>query len=114
MLIQEGLADGRRFLDQRSITDLKSEKTLGLGERRSLGFRLHEAGTFEGPLWRPSSFGHTGFTGTSLVISPEQRMVAIVLTNRVYYGRDETMQKMADFRVAFHTLVAENCPGGVD
>ncbi|HWR13096.1 MAG TPA: serine hydrolase domain-containing protein [Rectinemataceae bacterium] len=108
MLIQEGSAGGRRFLSEKSIADLKTEKTAGLGERRSFGFRLHETGTFEGPLWGPSSFGHTGFTGTSLAIAPEQKMLAIVLTNRVYYGRNETMQKMADFRVAFHSRAFEN------
>jgi len=104
MLLEEGTSGGKEFLKRRSVEDLTMERTPGLGERRSFGYRLNEAGTFAGPLWPASSFGHTGFTGTSLAISPERRMMAIVLTNRVYYGRNETMQKMADFRVAFHSL----------
>jgi CubicO group peptidase (beta-lactamase class C family) len=36
----------------------------------------------------PSAFGHTGFTGTSVVILPEQKKFLVLLTNRVYYGRD--------------------------
>ena len=104
LLFEDGTAGGREFLSRRSIEDLTQDRTAGLGERRSFGYRLNEPGTFAGPLWPTSSYGHTGFTGTSLAISPERRMMAIVLTNRVYYGRNETMQKMADFRVAFHSL----------
>jgi CubicO group peptidase (beta-lactamase class C family) len=33
------------------------------------------------------SFGHTGFTGTSLWIDPEQRLFVVLLTNRVHPTR---------------------------
>ncbi|KAB8146086.1 beta-lactamase family protein [Chloroflexia bacterium SDU3-3] len=33
------------------------------------------------------SFGHTGFTGTAMVVVPQQRAVVIMLTNRVYPRR---------------------------
>jgi CubicO group peptidase (beta-lactamase class C family) len=93
-------------LSPRSLRDLAEDRTPGLNEARSLGFRMNDGTTFAGPLWPASSFGHTGFTGTNLAIWPERRMIAIVLTNRVYYGRELTMQKMADFRVAFHSIAA--------
>ncbi len=93
-------------LSPRSLRDLAEDGTPGLNEARSLGFRMNDGTTFAGALWPASSFGHTGFTGTSLAIWPERRTIAIVLTNRVYYGRERTMQKMADFRVAFHSIVA--------
>ena len=94
------------LLSPRSLSDLAQDRTPGLNEARSLGFRMNDGSTFAGPLWPASSFGHTGFTGTSLAIWPERRMIAVVLTNRVYYGRERTMQKMADFRVAFHSIAA--------
>jgi CubicO group peptidase (beta-lactamase class C family) len=31
----------------------------------------------------PSSFGHTGFTGTSIWIDPERRVAIVLLSNRV-------------------------------
>jgi len=93
-------------LSPRSLRGIAEDETPGLNEARSLGFRMNDGTTFAGPLWPAASFGHTGFTGTSLAIWPERRMMAIVLTNRVYYGRDRTMQKMADFRVAFHSIAA--------
>lgn len=34
------------------------------------------------------SFGHTGFTGTSLWVDPLRELVVSLMTNRVYYGRD--------------------------
>lgn len=104
LLLEEGWSGGREFLNGHSMEGLCASSTEGLGERRSLGFRLNEPGTFMGSLWPSSSLGHTGFTGTSLAISRDKRMMAIILTNRVYYGREETMQKMADFRLAFHSL----------
>ena len=108
LLLQEGSVNGKQFLAAASVADIAAEKTGGLGERRSFGFRLHDAGTFEGPLWGSSSFGHTGFTGTSMFIAPDHRLLSIILTNRVYYGREETTQKIADFRTAFHRLVFKN------
>jgi CubicO group peptidase (beta-lactamase class C family) len=34
-----------------------------------------------------ATFGHTGYTGTSIWIDPEQRLFVIVLTNRVFAPR---------------------------
>ncbi len=65
-------------------------------------------------LWSPSSparalgrrtFGHTGFTGTSLYIDPDSKLVISLLTNRVYFGRDPAPILL--FRVKFHKLVKE-------
>ncbi|MGA8556608.1 MAG: serine hydrolase, partial [Candidatus Acidiferrales bacterium] len=36
-----------------------------------------------GHYFSPESFGHTGFTGTSLWIDPERQLFVILLTNRV-------------------------------
>lgn len=100
-------SDVHRPCSPRSLRDLAEDRTPGLNEARMLGFRLNDGTTFMGPLWSASSYGHTGFTGTSLAIWPERRMVAAVLTNRVYFGREQTLQKMADFRMAFHTIAAQ-------
>jgi CubicO group peptidase (beta-lactamase class C family) len=35
----------------------------------------------------PRTFGHTGFTGTSLWVDPERDLFVILLTNRVYAPR---------------------------
>lgn len=41
-----------------------------------------------GPRPPADAVGHTGFTGTSVWMSPRHRIVAVLLTDRVFYGRD--------------------------
>jgi serine-type D-Ala-D-Ala carboxypeptidase len=41
-----------------------------------------------GTLFGPQTFGHLGFTGTSLWIDPEQQWVGVLLTNRVHPTRE--------------------------
>ncbi len=74
--------------------------------RRGLGLALrapHDAmvGRFMGA----DSYGHTGFTGTSVWIDPATDLTVILLTNRVYYGRqnDDAMYR---FRIAVHEAVS--------
>ncbi|HTE18625.1 MAG TPA: serine hydrolase domain-containing protein [Armatimonadota bacterium] len=50
------------------------------------------------------TFGHTGFTGTSLLLSPSLGLGAILLTNRVYHDRDAA--PFLQFRRRFHNAVA--------
>jgi CubicO group peptidase (beta-lactamase class C family) len=54
--------------------------------RHGLGVRL-AAPWFMGPL-ADTSFGHTGFTGTSLVVDPARQVTVVLLTNRVHPSRD--------------------------
>jgi CubicO group peptidase (beta-lactamase class C family) len=74
--------------------------------RRGIGFLL----------WSPDpqasshpfgkgAFGHTGFTGTSLWVDPQNSLVVALLTNRVYYGRDAAA--VTRFRVDFHQAVMD-------
>lgn len=51
------------------------------------------------------SFGHTGFTGTSLYVDPERDLVIACLTNHVFAGR-ETMGAIQPFRRALHAAAA--------
>jgi serine-type D-Ala-D-Ala carboxypeptidase len=39
---------------------------------------------FMGRLSTPATFGHTGFTGTSLLVEPKRRLVLVLLTNRAH------------------------------
>lgn len=77
--------------------------------RRGLGFALWSSdAASSGNPFSEQAFGHTGFTGTSLWIDPTRELVIAVLTNRVYYGR-ENADSIAKFRVALHKIVIDNC-----
>lgn len=59
--------------------------TPGMNEHRSFAFQL--ASTPEstaGSLMSPQSFGHLGFTGTSLWIDPVKERIFVLLTNRTH------------------------------
>ena len=58
---------------------------------RALGWDTKSAeGSSAGTLFSPASFGHTGFTGTSMWIDPERDLFVILLTNRVHPTRENT------------------------
>jgi len=69
------------------------------GYPRGLGWVLRHDGTFFEALG-PRSFGHTGFTGTSLAVDPDADLIVVLLTNRVHFGGANT--KIQEFRLRFH------------
>ncbi len=64
-----------------------------------------ELGSSAGALFSPTSFGHLGFTGTSLWCDPERDLCAVLLTNRVHPARDNIL--IRGFRPRFHDLVID-------
>ncbi len=59
------------------------------GIRRGLGWQLRsDPNPTCSTAFSPASFGHTGFTGTSLWCDPARDLCVALLTNRVYHGRD--------------------------
>ncbi len=73
--------------------------------RLGLGWMLKaEADSSAGDVYSADSYGHTGFTGTSLWIDPQRQLVSAILTNRVYYGRQA--EGIHAFRRALHDFIA--------
>jgi serine-type D-Ala-D-Ala carboxypeptidase len=100
---------GSRLLE-RALELFRENLTPGCEEGRSLGWVLASVGlTSAGPALPASSFGHTGFTGTSLWIDPESARIYILLTNRTHPVYKEF--NMNERRRRFHMLAksAFNC-----
>ncbi len=57
------------------------------GSSRALGWDTFVAGGSGGSLLSPGSFGHTGFTGTSIWCDPARDLCVVLLTNRVHPTR---------------------------
>ena len=53
------------------------------GSSRALGWDTPSAVSSAGRYFSPRSFGHTGFTGTSIWMDPERSLFVVVLANRV-------------------------------
>lgn len=59
--------------------------TPGMNEHRSFAFQLASTeGSTAGTTMSPESFGHNGFTGTSLWIDPVKDRIFVLLTNRTH------------------------------
>jgi CubicO group peptidase (beta-lactamase class C family) len=72
--------------------------------RRGLGWALKTTDENScGSHFGARSFGHTGFTGTCVWADPDRDLQAVLLTNAVYFGREDSRQ----FRVAFYDEVIE-------
>ena len=91
MWLNGGELDGTRILTEEIVREATREQT-GLpapNDRRGLGWQmvphpeLTEM-TSSGHGLSQRAYGHTGFTGTSLWIDPERRLISILLTNRVH------------------------------
>ncbi|MFH0071150.1 serine hydrolase domain-containing protein, partial [Peribacillus sp. NPDC056705] len=56
----------------------------------------------------PRCYGHTGFTGTSLFIDPDHELAVVLLTNRVYGGRNTSV---ASLRARVHNALTAAVSG---
>lgn len=88
MIENNGIYKGRRILSE-AVLDLSRENyTLFADEYRGLGWILKSPTLSScGDLFSTSSYGHTGFTGTSIWFDPSIDLHVILLTNRVHFGR---------------------------
>ncbi|MGW2472698.1 serine hydrolase domain-containing protein [Streptomyces sp. NPDC001665] len=97
------LGGGPPLLEPDTLTLMTAPRTDHLNLRRALAWQGQDpAGSPVGGTFGPASYGHTGFTGTSLWIDPAAGRYAILLTNRVHPSRVE--RGFTELRQEFHTL----------
>lgn len=86
-ILNGGSYAGRRILRAETVREMLTNHTPEFpGSDHGLGFELNQR-WYMGALSGPRTAGHTGFTGTSLVIDPASRSFTILLTNRVHPSR---------------------------
>lgn len=79
------LAGRSQLLSPEVCEMFKTDQTPGLNEARSPGFQLAATpDSAAGEALAKNSFGHLGFTGTSLWIEPDTERIFILLTNRTH------------------------------
>ncbi len=69
----------------------------------ALGWDTPSMPSSSGACLSPQSFGHLGYTGTSLWIDPMCKLEVVLLSNRVYPARKN--EKIREFRPLIHDLV---------
>lgn len=87
MLLNDGVYGGHQYLSP-EIIDLFTSHQSPINQR-GLGFdRKSEGFSTAGTLTSEDSFGHTGFTGTSFWVDPNENIAIIILTNRTFPNRN--------------------------
>ena len=105
MWLAEGATGDGRVFDSATIRRFSRRAHLVDDSSRALGWDTQAAGSSCGHRFSPASYGHTGFTGTSLWIDPEQDLFVVLLSNRVHPTRDNT--RLAELRPAFHDALVD-------
>ncbi len=88
MMLNGGEYGGVRLLSPETIARWTARQ--GPRSSRALGWDTPSPGSSAGRHFSARSFGHTGFTGTSIWIDPERGLFVILLTNRVNPTRQNT------------------------
>jgi CubicO group peptidase (beta-lactamase class C family) len=81
MLMNGGTYAGVRIVKPTTVARWTSSQDAG--SSRALGWDTPSAVSSAGKYFSPRSFGHTGYTGTSIWVDPERGLFVVLLTNRV-------------------------------
>lgn len=104
MLMQGGKYEGKQYLKTSSI--LKFTSTYFDKNRRGLGFdksvmRKYGNACIEAS---PRSYGHSGFTGTYVWSDPDNGLIYVFLSNRVYPNAENKKIVKQNIRTRIHSL----------
>jgi beta-glucosidase-like glycosyl hydrolase/CubicO group peptidase (beta-lactamase class C family) len=104
MLLNGGVYAHQRILRRSTVAQFTTPQQLSNGTR-TLGWAVPTEGSSSGHYFSARSFGHTGFTGTSIWIDPDRQLFVVLLTNRVHPTREN--MKIAQVRPAVHDAVMQ-------
>jgi CubicO group peptidase (beta-lactamase class C family) len=87
-ILDKGTYGGARILSEDSVQALLTDENVAFpGNAHGLGFEIDQRWYMDA-LSGPGTVGHTGYTGTSLVIDTRSRSFVLLLTNRVHPSRN--------------------------
>jgi CubicO group peptidase (beta-lactamase class C family) len=99
------LSGGAPIVRPETLALFTRRETYPLGTSRALGWDTPSLASQSGMYFSSASFGHLGYTGTSLWIDPERQLSVTLLTNRTW--PDCSNQAIKDVRPKFHDAVVE-------
>ncbi|HXM88222.1 MAG TPA: serine hydrolase [Candidatus Acidoferrum sp.] len=104
MLLNGGIYAHNRILKRATIAEFTTPQQLSSGTR-TLGWAVPTEGGSSGHYFSKHTFGHTGFTGTSIWIDQDRDIFVVFLTNRVNPTREN--MKITKVRIAVHDAVMQ-------
>ncbi len=104
MYLNGGTLNGSRLLSPLSIAAMTNRRRVGDAGYRGLGWDIDTSySTNRGDLFPVGSFGHTGFTGTSIWMDPASGVFVVFLSNRVH---PDGKGNVVDLRARVSTIAA--------
>jgi CubicO group peptidase (beta-lactamase class C family) len=102
MLLNRGIYAHHRIVKRATLSEFTAPQALAK-DTRTLGWVVPTEGGSSGHYFSAHSYGHTGFTGTTIWIDPDRQLFVVLLTNRVNPTRENV--KIARVRPAVHDAV---------
>lgn len=103
------LSGGAPILRPETISLFTRRESSPAGTSRTLGWDTPSAPSQSGKHFGPHSYGHLGYTGTSLWIDPDRQLSIILLTNRTW--PDCSNQTIKQVRPGIHDAIVEALSG---
>jgi beta-N-acetylhexosaminidase len=110
MILNGGVFEHQRIVS-REIVEEWTRKAGIPGSDRAIGWDTKSAeGSSAGSFFSPDSFGHLGYTGTSMWVDPARELFVILLTNRVHPTRENNLIRQVRPAVADAVVQALETP----
>jgi CubicO group peptidase (beta-lactamase class C family) len=108
MMLNKGIYGWKRIFRQNTVELFTTRADMIPGSSRCLGWDSPSGASSGGVYLSDASFGHGGYTGTTLWIDPENEIIVILLTNAVHPNRKNKEPKYFDWRHRIHSAVYES------
>jgi len=108
MMLNKGIYGWKRIFRQNTVELFTTRANMIPESSRCLGWDSPSGASSGGVYLSDASFGHGGYTGTTLWIDPENEIIVILLTNAVHPNRENKEPKYFDWRHRIHSAVYES------
>ena len=108
MMLNKGLYGWKRIFKQETVDLFTTRANLVSQSSRCLGWDSPSGASSGGVYLSDASYGHGGYTGTTLWIDPDNEIIVILLTNAVHPNRKNKDPKYFDWRHRIHSAVYES------
>jgi uncharacterized protein YbbC (DUF1343 family)/CubicO group peptidase (beta-lactamase class C family) len=98
MILNKGEYNGVRILAPYTVERMVSAQSLPTSQMRGIGWDINTSfSSNRGDLFPVGTFGHTGFTGTSIWLDPASETFVVLLTNRVHPNGKGDVTRLRSF-----------------
>jgi len=108
MYLNGGTYAGKEYIKQKTLQEFTSCQYCKKDNRRGIGFDKPVIDDTEGPTCleaSPSSFGHSGFTGTIVWADPEHELIYVFLSNRIHPSADNSLLVKENIRTRIQEVI---------